>query len=490
VPEDPSAQVYEVEVLEQDSVTLRPVPVARADFQRALLGLARDVRLEGTPREAARALLAASLAWQAEADSVSASGDFLAEVSRDRVLSLVPLRQPGPVSLTPVAEDTLRTQYQAWCQRRGGGDCLGLFDDTPSLLTDDRRTLALALALDSVLDETQQALARELDPRLLVGLVVWTAGMYLALLLVPEPTTKALAASLTLILMAWLGVSTFWALIDGWASLAHRAHEATTFEELREAGQEYGRVLGTTAARTLILAVATVAGGTLGQVAGRVRSMPGYPLAQVQWRAQGGAEVLEQAVVVAQDGALAVALEAVEGVATSPQGSLAVVMLKKGARGGGGKARGGGPTAVLRHRGGNTQVLTDTGQRWHLPRDKAPSDIPRSDPIGDQLQEAVTQAAREWGPQRLSPKEGFAIDNARKEGKYWLARLLEREARGRYVHARVKDRFEGFVQFNHQGADVVDLQTGRKYEILSGTESNLALHGRRMATEFFRMLTF
>jgi hypothetical protein len=28
------------------------------------------------------------------------------------------------------------------------------------------------------------------------------------------------------------------------------------------------------------------------------------------------------------------------------------------------------------------------------------------------------------------------------------------------------------------------------YEILSGTDSNLARHGRRMAGEFFRMLTF
>jgi hypothetical protein len=38
--------------------------------------------------------------------------------------------------------------------------------------------------------------------------------------------------------------------------------------------------------------------------------------------------------------------------------------------------------------------------------------------------------------------------------------------------------------------DAVDPKTGRKYEILSGTESNLARHGRRMADEFFRMLTF
>jgi len=39
------------------------------------------------------------------------------------------------------------------------------------------------------------------------------------------------------------------------------------------------------------------------------------------------------------------------------------------------------------------------------------------------------------------------------------------------------------------GVDVV-VPGGYKYEILSGTESNLARHGRRMAGEFFRMLTF
>jgi hypothetical protein len=46
------------------------------------------------------------------------------------------------------------------------------------------------------------------------------------------------------------------------------------------------------------------------------------------------------------------------------------------------------------------------------------------------------------------------------------------------------------IRFRHQGAHVFDLERGRKYEFLSGTESNLARHGRRMAGEFFRMLTF
>ena len=131
------------------------------------------------------------------------------------------------------------------------------------------------------------------------------------------------------------------------------------------------------------------------------------------------------------------------------------------------------------------------GQRWHLPRGKSVADIPAQDPVGDQLQEAVTRAAGEWGPKRLSQKERRAIQRAMKQGEYWLARLLEREARGRYVHVKIKQRFDGLLRFNQHGIDVVDLAPGGyKYEILSGTESNLARHGRRMATEFFRMLTF
>ncbi|WP_395852909.1 hypothetical protein [Cystobacter fuscus] len=78
-----------------------------------------------------------------------------------------------------------------------------------------------------------------------------------------------------------------------------------------------------------------------------------------------------------------------------------------------------------------------------------------------------------------------------KNGEYWLARLLEREARGRYVQAKVKTQFEHLYDFSlSKGIDVVDPATGTRYEILSGSASNLARHGRRMAGEFFRMLTF
>ncbi|HLM43711.1 MAG TPA: hypothetical protein VK458_07575, partial [Myxococcaceae bacterium] len=291
------------------------------------------------------------------------------------------------------------------------------------------------------------------------------------------------------------GLKTVYDLMDGWALMADTAYHATTFEELRAAGAWFGQVLGQEAARAMILAVAALTGHTLGGVAARVKSLPGFNLAQAQWKAQGGAAALAPELAaetaLAQEPALARAVAAVDTVATSPQGPLAVVMLKKGPGSRAEMASGGRSSeTVLRHRGGNRQVELSDGQRWHLPRGRSVGDIPSEDKVGDMLQEAVTRAAREWGPHELSFGEKDAIKNALKEGEYWLARLLEREARGRYVHAKVEQQFKGRLQFNRQGVDVVDVNTGHQYEILSGSESNLARHGRRMAGEFFRMLTF
>jgi hypothetical protein len=167
-------------------------------------------------------------------------------------------------------------------------------------------------------------------------MVVWTVGLYCMMWLLPEPTTKAVAATLTVILMGYLGLKTVYELMDGWARMATAAHEATTFEELRAAGKDFGKVLGEDAARALILAVATLSGHTLGQVVARVKSLPGYGRAGAQWEAQGGAAVMGRVegveTALATERALARAVAAVDTVATSPQGPLAVVMLKKGHR--------------------------------------------------------------------------------------------------------------------------------------------------------------
>ncbi|HYO69398.1 MAG TPA: hypothetical protein VEU33_25305, partial [Archangium sp.] len=452
---------YEVVVLKPGHGATRPVPVSRADFLRTVRENAHQVQREGkSPREAALEWLKGQVEQHPEWEQLS--GTWVAEVYKGRVLSLVPVDEDSP--LTTEANEALRRHYLEWCTRgQGGGDCLRLLDDAPYLKTDDRRTLALALSFGRVLEETKEALGRELNPQVLVASCMWTLGAYLALWLVPEPTTKLLAAGLSVVLVGWLGVDTLWGLMDGWALMATRAHEATTFAELREAGEGFARVLGTDAARAMILAVGALTGRTLGEVAARVRTLPGYGLASAQWRAQGGATVLGRLeVMAAQEGALARAVAAVETVAATPHGPLAVVMLKKGR--GGGAASGGGPsgTVAIRHRGGNQQVILPNGQRWHLPPGTFIHDIPTKDEVGDLLQKAVTEAAQKWGPNQLSFNETNAINDALKKGKYWLAHLLEREARGRFVQRTVKSQFDHLYEFNlSNGIDVIDRATGR-----------------------------
>ncbi|MGZ3457432.1 MAG: SitA5 family polymorphic toxin, partial [Archangium sp.] len=405
----------------------------------------------------------------------------------DRVLTLVPLNERGP--LVPEAEAALKEKYLHWCEKRGGGDCLGLFTDGPYLRTDDRRTLALALAFGTVLDETQAALGRELSPKAILSSLVWAAGLYLALWLVPEPSTKAVAAGLSVVLLAWLGVDAMWGLMDGWATMAQRAHEATTFEELREAGEAFGRVIGTDAARALILAVATLSGRTLGDVAAHVRSLPRFNQVQAQWAAQG----FEGSMAVAMEESAAVEVVEEEEsralvVITSPQAPVAINILAKS----GSAVAGGGHsgTVVIQHRGGNKQVVLGNGERWHLPRGKSLSDIPARDPLGDELQAAVKEVAARWSEAELSGEEAAAIDKMRKAGKEYRANLLERQARGRWVERQVANRFP-HLSWNQRGVDVTG-PGGQSYhyEILSGTESNFALHGRRMASTFFRMIFF
>lgn len=469
--------VVQVELFDPRGTT-RVVAVTKEEFQRAVQHLGGVLRVEGSPLETAQRLL-----------RTMPEEDLLAEVYRGRVLSMVPLNDRGP--LVPEVEAALKDKYLIWCERRGGGDCLGLFTDGPYLRTDDRRTLALALAFGTVLDETFAALGREVNPQAVVSSLLWAAGLYLALWLVPEPSTKAVAASLSVFLMAWLGVDALWGLMDGWASLAHRAHEAATFKELREAGEDFGRIIGTDAARAMILAVATLSGRTLGDVATNMRSLPSFNQLQAQWAAQG----FRSSVTVAVQEVAAVEVTAggsrALAVFTSPQASTALAMLSQSNAARTVGATGGhAGTIAIQHHGGNRQVVLSNGQRWHLPRGMDLHDIPAEDKLGDELQAAVQRIAREWGDAALTKNERAAIERARRAGNESSVRHLEGLARGRWVHAKLKDEFPQ-LHWRSKGVDAVDPRPGGlQYELLSGTMENFAVHGRRMPTEFFRMIFF
>ncbi|WP_152621889.1 hypothetical protein [Archangium violaceum] len=273
--------------------------------------------------------------------------------------------------------------------------------------------------------------------------------------------------------------------------MAHRAHEATTFAELREAGEAFGGVMGTDAARAMILAVATLSGRTLGDVAARVHSLPRFNLMQAQWETQGFRAPMT--VAVQEVAAVEVAAESGRALAvvTSPQAPTAMAMLSQNnAARAAGASGGHSGTIAIQHRGGNRQVVLGNGQRWHLPRGRDLHDIPAEDELGDAIQAAAERIARQWAKQHRTPAETDAIDRALAAGNHASARHMEGLARGRWVNARLKEEFPQ-LKWSSKGVDAVDPRPGGlKYEVLSGTKENFAVHGRRMSNEFFRMIFF
>jgi RHS repeat-associated protein len=146
------------------------------------------------------------------------------------------------------------------------------------------------------------------------------------------------------------------------------------------------------------------------------------------------------------------------------------------------------PRILTRHRAGNMQVEI-SGQRWHLPAGSDASRIPKVDPVGDQLQKAVTKEGQRWNPNYLSQRETQAIAEANSAKEYWRGELLRAQAKGRWVETQVRRQFPD-LQWNKTGVDVIDPNTGIQYEILSGTPGNLADHAKRMSDRVFRMITF
>jgi hypothetical protein len=179
------------------------------------------------------------------------------------------------------------------------------------------------------------------------------------------------------------------------------------------------------------------------------------------------------------------------GVSTNVAGPIPspdrpVILRRQDQAGGTGAER---PSRVLvQHSAGNRQVEVG-GQRWHVPKGKGAHDIPATDPVGDRLQKAVDDIARGWSPAKLSGPEQDAIDKARAAGKPWRAKLLERQARGRWVERKAEAKFPELT-WSRRSVDAVDPGTGIAYEVLSGTRENLDRHAKRMANELFRMITF
>ncbi|GMU02795.1 hypothetical protein KH5H1_69150 [Corallococcus caeni] len=336
-----------------------PVEVDSDDFEEAVAVLARAVRPSTRPQDAARRL------WQVE----PRSGSYLFDPRSRRITPLGPDEHlEGAASSADVE---LTRAYLRWCERTDRpGDCLRLLVEGPTVTGDGRYALAMALAQGAVLEELLEAFQDMADPQAMLTTVLWTWTTYLVLLAVPEPFSKGLAAVMTVTLIAYVGVDTFWSLIMGFKQLVEAADRATTFGELREAGERYGKVMGRNAARAFALLATAAIGTTAPGLAAKVPRLPGAALATVQAESQLGlrfAAVGEVETVAVSAGSVTIALA---------PGAVAMA-----ANGGGATAPAGAPRSWGSFSGFKKALgPAGPGKEWHHIVEQTPGNVQRFGP--------------------------------------------------------------------------------------------------------------
>jgi hypothetical protein len=297
---------------------LQPVELEEEEFQQAVRRLAREVRLTGTPRQTAEQ------AFQMDPQS----GNYL---YLEQEKKLVPLGPGAPWDGTLTKEElALAERYRLWCQSAYNfyGDCLGgALVGGRYLDMQGRYVWALAMSKSPVLDEMKKALGEMVEFRALLSAALWTLGSMLLIMLL-NPVAPALVAALGVGMLLYVGYDTLRNLVTGWAELTEAAKAATTFEQLREAGERFGKILGREAARAFAMLLVAAIGSTAQMFAAKVPTLPGSAQVAMQAEAQAGISLpslgaVEEIAVTAEGvsislPATAVAMAARPGRGTGP----------------------------------------------------------------------------------------------------------------------------------------------------------------------------
>nr|WP_224362054.1 AHH domain-containing protein [Hyalangium versicolor] len=233
-------------------------------------------------------------------------GDYL-YLLRER--KLVPLESGMPLegALTE-GEQKLVICYKAWCRSAQGveGDCLSALVGGKYLDMQGRYMLAMALSKSPVLEEFQKALGDMVSMRAVLQAAVGTVVTLLVLLALPEPVTKFVAAWATAALVLWLGASTLYHLVKGWFELMEEMKTATTFEEIRDAGEKFGRLFSREAAQAFSMIVMALLTHTAKGFTEQVATLPGSAQVSLHAAEQEGVLLSEvgavESVAVTEDG--------------------------------------------------------------------------------------------------------------------------------------------------------------------------------------------
>jgi hypothetical protein len=187
-----------------------------------------------------------------------------------RKLALASAPLTGEEWRTPLARS-----YGRFCERQGTpGDCLGLFKDGPGLDGEDKRDLALALSVNAALEARDAQLRATFSRTQLWTTLSITLIGYMALVAAPEPVSKGVAAALALLMWGYLGWE-FFDLLRAYFKLWEEAAEASTFAELREAGERFSKVIGPNSVRILLL-LGTAAVGETAAFVSKAPRLPGF----------------------------------------------------------------------------------------------------------------------------------------------------------------------------------------------------------------------
>ncbi|QRK04791.1 hypothetical protein JQX13_31785 [Archangium violaceum] len=207
----------------------------------------------------------------------------------------------------------LARAYGRFCERRGSpGDCLTLFEDGPQLQDEDKRSLALALAVGPALDARDAELRAMLSSTQLWTTVSVALSGWLALLVMPEPVSKGVAAAFAVLMWGYLGWE-FFDLIQAYGQLSEDSARATTFEEIREAGERFGKVLGPNSVRILVLVGTAALGGTVSLMS-KGPKLPGFGQTLRRVEANTGVRLMDAAT------------EAERVIVSMSEGSIRVVL--------------------------------------------------------------------------------------------------------------------------------------------------------------------
>lgn len=296
----------------------RPVELEEGAFTKAIAKEVRHKRLSANPEDAARALF-----------DVPPRSGWYGYTQREGVVPL-----GGQLLASPWAEVDVRVtqEYLRFCGAIAKpGDCRKALMNSPVLSGDGRYALAMSFALEEVIPEMMDAFKDMADPEALKATILWTMTIYAAMWMAPDPVfSKGLATVVTASFICYVGVDTFWTLIQGWRRLVEVADLATSFSELREAGQKYGKVMGKNAARAFALLLTAAIGQTASGFSAKVPTLPGSARASSVGARQAGIQLAEvgqvQAVAVTTDAitialaphAVASTAQPMSGVASSP----------------------------------------------------------------------------------------------------------------------------------------------------------------------------